>query len=116
MFKWIKNKINKKTHREHYTAIGQCDLFLTYAIHALKGNRLEKEIITKKQVLDQIIKKFRVNPLEMLEMKDASDLMKLNKECRSFYNKHFNWMGKSFDEEYTPVRIKIKGDIDSNYS
>ena len=40
----------------------------------------------------------------------------LNKDCRILYDKHFNWTGKSFDEEYAPAIIKTKGDIDSDYS
>ena len=115
MFKWIKNKINKRKHREHYNAIGQCGSFLTYAMSFTENNKLEKYsslyplLSIKNKILDKISRKFKK---ELLNTTDANELMSLNKDCRILYDKHFNWTGKSFDEEYAPVIIKTKGDID----
>ena len=106
-------------HRKQFNAIAQCDLFLTYAIGFTENNKLEKYsslyplLSIKRKILDQISKKFKG---EVLNTADASDLMSLNKDCRNLFDKHLNFMRESFDERFTSAIIKIKGDIDSNYS
>ena len=98
----------KSLDKEVNKMIGQCDGFLHYAIGL--SEEAKKELLPslkdKREVLDEIMityksKKGKLDGQSFLALKE------LKKQCTKMYNDNFNYMGKSFDEEYMPVKFKV---------
>ena len=101
------NFLKKNLKLEYNKMMGQCDKFLFYAIGFSEGAK--KDLVpllqNKKKILDRLLDIYRSTG--KLDWSSIKVLKKLKKECIQLYNEHFNFMGKSFDEEYTPIRFKI---------
>ena len=99
---------NSKTlHKEVKKMIGQCDGFLHYSIALSEDAKrdLMPLLKNKREILDQI--KDIHKSEGKLDGPTFLALKNLKKECVKSYNKDFNYMGKSFEEEYTPISFKI---------
>ena len=48
-----------------------------------------------------------IDPKGKLDGQSFLALKELKKQCTKMYNDNFNYMGKSFDEEYMPVKFKV---------
>jgi len=99
---------NSKTlHKEVKKMMGQCDGFLHYSIALSEGSKkdLMPLLKNKREILDQIQSIHRsegkLDGQTFLALKD------LKKECVKSYNEYFNYMGRSFEEEYTSISFKI---------
>ena len=67
--------------------------------------RSNDSLQNKRKILDQIL---LIHKSEgKLDGQSFLALKKLKKECTKIYNENFNFMGKSFDDEYMPVRFKV---------
>ena len=102
MFKWIKNKINKKLHKDQFIALVQCEKFLIYINSSTSGERgkLQPSLKSKEKIIENIKNKFYAGTTGA---KETVELMKINKEFRNLYNKYFKFEGKSFHETFDPV-------------
>jgi len=83
--------------------MGQCDKFLHYAIGF--SEEAKKDLIpslkNKRKILDQIMLIYKLEG--KLDGGSFLALKKLKKECTKIYKDNFNYMGKSFEDEYMPV-------------
>ena len=98
---------SKSLNLEVKKMMGQCDGFLRYAIALSEGAQkdLMPSLQNKRKILDQIL---LIHKSEgKLDGQSFLALKKLKKECTKIYNENFNFMGKSFDDEYMPVRFKV---------
>mgnify|MGYP001031676242 FL=1 len=102
MFNWIKNKINKKIHKDQFIALVQCEKFLIYINSSTSGERgkLQPSLKSKEKIIENIKNKFYAGTAGA---KETVELMKINKEFRNLYNKYFKFEGKSFHETFNPV-------------
>ena len=130
-------KINEKTFRDHRSGLklimglfdffytkslnleikkmmGQCDKFLLYAIGRSENTKkdLLASLENKRKILDQIISIHKAE--KKLDGQSFLALKKLKKECTKIYNDNFNYLGKTFEEEYMPARYIVdpKGKLD----
>jgi len=98
---------SKTLNTEIKKMMGQCDSFLHYAIALSEG--VKKDLMpllkNKREILNQIQNIHRSEG--KLDGQTFLALKELKKECVKSYNKHFNYMGRSFEEEYTPISFKI---------
>ena len=69
-------------------------------------------LYNKRKILDKILLIHRSE--RKLDGQSFLALKKLKKECVKIYKDNFNYMNKSFEEEYMPVRYKVdpKGKFD----
>ena len=98
---------SKSLNLEVKKMMGQCDKFLFYAIGFSEGAKkdLVPSLQNKRKILDQIL---LIHKSEgKLDGQSFLALKKLKKECTKIYNENFNFMGKSFDDEYMPVCFKV---------
>ncbi len=104
----------KSLNLEIKKMMGQCDKFLLYAIGFSEDAKkdLLPSLENKRKILDQIILIHKAE--KKLDGQSFLALKKLKKECIKIYNDNFNYLGKTFEEEYMPARYIVdpKGKLD----
>ena len=97
----------KSLNLEIKKMMGQCDGFLNYAVSLSKETKkdLLPSLNNKRKILDKILLMHRLE--RKLDGPSFLALKKLKKECVKIYKDNFNYMNKSFEEEYMPVRYIV---------
>ena len=94
---------SKSLNLEIKKMMGQCNKFLHVAISVSEEAKkdLMPSLKNKRKILDQIMLIYKLEG--KLDGGSFLALKKLKKECTKIYKDNFNYMGKSFEDEYMPV-------------